>query len=1130
MTSRGRHSMPQDWDPMKEDYDNTYDAQYPDDEVSGGVQLDHCKLYITNIPKAINEEGLRNAFAAYGNLVQVHLSKDPQKRYGLVSYESPSEAKLAMMKLNRTDPLNLNIHIAHKKNDSRQSQPREKRYNNNKNNNYGAETGGYRNDNSSYAYRNDNDSVSSRERTSLKLDHCANGGNFDVSFQDEDNAIGFEQGLVSEQDKDFEYQQLQLKMNYLKLQEEKLQCQEEKLQCQEALLLYKKKTTAPKPIASRCILPDGRIQVRNVHDRQRIGTLIINYHNRTDPDTTFSSAAGDSSLPTLQRYAAETCLWCGAPAKWYCARCCLAHYCSGPCQQWDWVKRHQAVCHNLARSNNRGAENDTEAAEAAALIPAPAPLRRPRSPTAAKKDFNEENDRPRKNFMPAGHTNFQQANQNQNTNKAHNRGPYTKNFKNQTPRRPRLDDSNAQEEEASWDTKVETKAVVEPTPATKLAVPKPAVPKPAVPKPVESVPSTSQTPVKNVPKPEVKNSPVKKGPEVTKVETVPEIKKVVAPVSVADATPVRKIVPKHYLAETLSIGDTVLVSVDARATDCRSQSSGYVCLSLHEKCEQEYQLICDEYSVDCEAAQDYKPSPGELFSYFNPEDGAYYRARCLNPTSAALIDNSRVVDLTPADKCKTIAPKYEVIIEFCCVLDAANVKIGDNLRCTLKSKSAVGFKVQVSNADTGASVGEGEVSRWKPLVEDPVPKPVPAVTIPEVPRPDLKNKSSVLLVEVTGLDRALVRPADIESRRKFDLVMQDVLQFGMKASPIKEPPQRGQVVIGKFSDGNCYRALCKRTNVNANKYQLEYIEFGNVEVNTRETIYACPQELDLSSSPTVVSVVNLQVSAASLTPAAIEYIAKLRDKETELLLTLPDGAKSAPSGSEANLSVAKNKESVNKMIDQMCKPDWKKIEEKGGDVIETQPLMVSDVEYVEMPSGACEIDILDVNTLRDGSVCGCKKMPGTDEALAALAKRMEEYCNSELGRAPYLPKAEELCIAQFPPDPQWYRAALCQQIDGPGGAMATVLYLDYGNVETVPVTVLRKMLPEFIRGHPVRAWHLDIRDFPNNPSDEMLAKAVLHMGIDEEGRGILNITRCVKTEQGICVVDAPQLLKAMGVA
>ncbi|XP_045783446.1 uncharacterized protein LOC123879657 isoform X2 [Maniola jurtina] len=130
--------------------------------------------------------------------------------------------------------------------------------------------------------------------TKEKLDHCANGGNFDVSFQDEDNAIGFEQGLVSEQDKDFEYQQLQLKMNYLKLQEEKLQCQEEKLQCQEALLLYKKKTTAPKPIASRCILPDGRIQVRNVHDRQRIGTLIINYHNRTDPDTTFSSAAGDS--------------------------------------------------------------------------------------------------------------------------------------------------------------------------------------------------------------------------------------------------------------------------------------------------------------------------------------------------------------------------------------------------------------------------------------------------------------------------------------------------------------------------------------------------------------------------------------------------------------------------------------------------------------------------------------------------------------------------------------------------------------------------------------------------------------------------------------------------------------------
>ncbi|XP_069364573.1 uncharacterized protein [Maniola hyperantus] len=287
MTSRGRHNMSQEWDPMKEDYDNTYDAQYADDEVSGGVQLDHCKLYVTNITKAINEEGLRTAFAAYGNLLQVHLSKDPLKRYALISYETPGEAKLAMMKLNRMEPLKFNIHIAHKKNDSRQSQPREKRYNNNRNNNYGTESGGHRNENSSYSFRNDNDSVSSRERSSLKQDLCTNGGNLDVSFEDEDNAVGFEQGQASEQDIDFAYQQLELKLNDLKLEKEILQCRKT------MMLLSKKKNTTPKPIASRCILPDGRIQVRNVNDRQQIGTL-INYQKRTDPDTTFSSAAGDS--------------------------------------------------------------------------------------------------------------------------------------------------------------------------------------------------------------------------------------------------------------------------------------------------------------------------------------------------------------------------------------------------------------------------------------------------------------------------------------------------------------------------------------------------------------------------------------------------------------------------------------------------------------------------------------------------------------------------------------------------------------------------------------------------------------------------------------------------------------------
>ncbi|KPJ09358.1 Eukaryotic translation initiation factor 3 subunit G [Papilio machaon] len=144
MANRSWSNQSHDWDPMRDDYNNsTFDPQYPDDNAgnsgsqqqqhqlheldgspgeiprphrrqAGGVQLDQSRLYITNIPKNLNEDGLRTVFAKYGTLKETFLSRDQNKRYGLIKYETPGEAKLAMMKLNRTEPLRLVINIAHK--------------------------------------------------------------------------------------------------------------------------------------------------------------------------------------------------------------------------------------------------------------------------------------------------------------------------------------------------------------------------------------------------------------------------------------------------------------------------------------------------------------------------------------------------------------------------------------------------------------------------------------------------------------------------------------------------------------------------------------------------------------------------------------------------------------------------------------------------------------------------------------------------------------------------------------------------------------------------------------------------------------------------------------------------------
>ncbi|XP_037299873.1 uncharacterized protein LOC115453403 isoform X2 [Manduca sexta] len=392
----------------------------------------------------------------------------------------------------------------------------------------------------------------------------------------------------------------------------------------------------------------------------------------------------------------------------------------------------------------------------------------------------------------------------------------------------------------------------------------------------------------------------------------------------------------------------------------------------------------------------------------------------------------------------------------------------------------------------------------------------------------IHSGSLVVLVDAApcaGGVRACVRRADSDAQRHFDAVLQDVVMYGVAATPLKEPPLQGQTVVGKFSDGLHYRALCRRTNIKQNKYQLEYIEYGNIEVSKLEMLYPCPQEYDVGQVPTVVSVVTLDVGA-ELTAAALEYLEQL--KEQEMMLTLPDGAKTAPSGSAAILTVIKTNENMQKKLVELSTPDWKKIEERGGDVVETQCLMYSDMECLQLPSTGGMLQVLDVSLLADGSVSACQEgLAHAQYVFTHLASMMAEYCNSELGRQPYLPKVEELCIAKCPPNSKWYRAVFLEQLDGPGGGKARILYVDTGYLGVVPVELLRKMLPEFVKGLPALACHLEIKDFPSRPTPDMLAKARQHMRVDEQGRGQLRVTKCTKLDDGMYSVEAKELIQAM---
>ncbi|XP_063836043.1 uncharacterized protein LOC135085217 [Ostrinia nubilalis] len=822
----------------------------------------------------------------------------------------------------------------------------------------------------------------------------------------------------------------------------------------------------------------------------------------------------------------------------YCSRCGLTPYCSSRCQRLDWAERHRAVCHNLARLSAKP-ETEPNVAEDIEITPPTAPLRRPHSPKRDSQRYDDSgSDRGHKNTQqkntPMQNNNRQGRSFNQgqrNFNRPGDRAQRDRSQGDRAPRdrsqgdraprdrsqgdrtgqgdrfqgnrqgdrtqgsnnrqygnrqgnanqgqRPPLRHEN-QNGHDNWDNKNK------PAQATPVAVP-------------------TSTPPAEQPKPAPKEAEPPK----------PKVNGYKPPGNLECATP-KKVVPKNCIIDLLKIGLTPVLMPES------SVPSGLLCLCLcmSESFEREYEKLC-AIQADGELAG--PPSPGDLVAYLNPSDDAWYRARVLSPTKMMLIDAGKMVPITDKCQLKPLPAKYEQIPEFTCLLKGPGIEAGQNYNGTLVSSIPGGFKVSLRNVDTGASAGEGEITRFVPEIEEVKPqvaspspsaanfqvrqspgrlyvysyrssipggfkvslrnvdtgasagegeitrfvpeieevKPQvaspspsaatpPPIVVPEVPRPDLTNNSTVFLVDAMSLERAFVRPVDMASQKLYDTVLQDTVLYGRSATPLTEPPIVGQVVIALYEDGLHYRALCQRKNVQKNKYLLEYIDFGNTGVTSLEKLYPCPPNLDLSAQPAIASLVTLECGyKGEFTDPAVQYLENLKDNAVELTLTLTSGTKTAPSGASVHLKVVKSNESVNKKLEEMCLPEWKQMEQRGQDVMDSPTLLYRDMACQELPAAGCTIQVLDVEAFSSGSVSGC--IMGThkldrlnDQALPAagcmievldvnavssgsvcgcimgthkldrLNDQMAAYCSSEIGKEPYLPKFEELCIVRSP--------------------------------------------------------------------------------------------------------------------
>jgi staphylococcal nuclease domain-containing protein 1 len=102
-----------------------------------------------------------------------------------------------------------------------------------------------------------------------------------------------------------------------------------------------------------------------------------------------------------------------------------------------------------------------------------------------------------------------------------------------------------------------------------------------------------------------------------------------------------------------------------------------------------------------------------------------------------------------------------------------------------------------------------------------------------------------------------------------------------------------------------------------------------------------------------------------------------------------------------------------------------------------------------------------VTTIDDAGHLSVQVVNDDVKTLENLVSRLSLYHKQDNASAakPYQPKVGELCSAQFSEDKRWYRARIRRITNG--GKSVEVVYIDYGNSETLPKESVRALPKEF---------------------------------------------------------------------
>ena len=416
------------------------------------------------------------------------------------------------------------------------------------------------------------------------------------------------------------------------------------------------------------------------------------------------------------------------------------------------------------------------------------------------------------------------------------------------------------------------------------------------------------------------------------------------------------------------------------------------------------------------------------------------------------------------------------------------------------SSAAVKTESESENGETESDTG----SEGKPLIKAPFKLSLAVA-----------NESvNVNVVYVQSPSLLYVQRVDCQSELTAlsDEIEQYCSSFDNVEPEFPQPFHEGDFVLAKFADdGLWYRA--EVTGVDSDgTAKVTFIDYGNQEVISPKDLMMCPEnllELPVQAIPCCLAEVPRRESDSW--PSSYKELIDSLVTDKVLKATV---AMAASQGmiSTVELIVTEGGVNINdcvltKLQDE-CEMSTSDIiaeePEQEGEIPDDVIPIDEEIEAHEQPSPLVlpTQDLLQPGTSHDVYVILCTgpqsfvcQLTSASEALESIATKLSElYAGSGEQSALQAPPNEgDLVIALFSDDSQWYRARVTTVCED--GKSCEVLFVDYGNSETVPVESLRIPDPS-ITTHPPLAFECYLTGVEMSTSsddNELLAMAAKEM-------------------------------------